>query len=211
MFKSVLPLLAAVALMPAVPAHAVTYTEAFDGTSSQDASGTFGQWKSRWFGANSNATHFMGFLDPDDRGNNVTGLTIFDGDPYDGGIPRITFNPAFGALITNFSFDILSYNGQTLVVYDMAGVELLNVALTPVAGPPFDFAQSNYTRFSVSSTNGIRGFTLLPFGAEGNVSIDNLEVTAVPEAATWGMMVGGLAMVGGALRRRRLALKPLTL
>lgn len=185
-------MLAGVAAVPA-RAEMVVLTEAFDAP--------FGAWEERWFGQNSNATRF--FFDPNERGNNVTGLTIFDGNLDDGRAARIFFDAGFAGKIRNFSFDILSYNVQTLDVFDLDGTSLLNVTLTATDGPPFDFAQSNYTRFSVDSANGIGGFSLLPFGAEGNVSIDNLSVTAVPEPTSWAMLVAGFGALGAAMRRRR--------
>jgi hypothetical protein len=189
--------LAVLATLAAAPGQAAVLTESFDNP--------LGGWHSRWFGQNTNATNFL--YDPNDRGNNVTGLTIFDGDPYDGGIPKIFFDAPFAAQITNFSFDILSYNQQTLVVFDKDGNTLLSQVLTPVAGPPFDFADANYTRYSVDSTNGIGGFTLLPFGAEGNVSIDDLSVTIteVPEPASAGLLLAGILGLGAATRRRILS------
>lgn len=36
-----------------------------------------------------------------------------------------------------------------------------------------------------------------------NVSLDNAVTSAVPEPATWAMMIGGFGMVGGAMRRRK--------
>ena len=40
-------------------------------------------------------------------------------------------------------------------------------------------------------------------GGNGGIFLDNVSVTAVPEAATWAMMIIGFGAVGGALRRRR--------
>ncbi|WP_235889116.1 PEPxxWA-CTERM sorting domain-containing protein [Glacieibacterium frigidum] len=185
-------LLTVLALAAAVPLHAGVLTE--------DFGSPYAGWETRWFAQNSNATRV--FFDPNDRGNNVTGLTVFDGNPFDGGQVRILFDADFARTIRNFSFDILGYNQQTLDVFDIDGNSLLNVVITPVAGPPYDFAQSGYTRFSVDSTNGIGGFSLLPFGAEYNYSIDNLAAT-VPEPASWALMIGGFGLVGAALRRRR--------
>ncbi len=188
-------------------AQAATLTENFD-------TPNFAGWQSRWFGQNSNAKPTDPFaLDP--RGNNVTGLTIFDGNWDDGRSVNISFNAAFAATITNFSFDILNYTTglvQNLQVFDKNGNELFLTALAVApqgidngSNNGYDFADSNYIRYSVDSTNGIGGFRITPFGSEGNVSIDDLSVTiaAVPEPSTWAMMILGFAGVGYMAYRRR--------
>lgn len=188
-------------------AQAATLTENFD-------TPNFAGWQSRWFGQNSNAKPIDPFaVNP--RGNNVTGLTIFDGNRNDGGSVNIAFNAAFAATITNFSFDILNYAqggpGQSLEVFDKDGNALFGTILAVApkgvddgSNNGFDFADGNYVRYSVNSTNGIGGFRITPFGAEGNVSIDDLSVSiaAVPEPSTWAMMVLGFAGVGFLAYRR---------
>ncbi len=119
---------------------------------------------------------------------------------------------------TSLSFDILNYAsgvGQHLIVYNMAGVLLLEPVLTVLpAGPNLgnnpnngdDFADSEYARLTVTSDNCIRGFSALPFGAEGNLSIDDSEIVMaaapVPEPARWATMIGGFGLAGAAMRRR---------
>lgn len=192
------------AATPALAVDTVTYTEDF----TTDYAG----WKTRWFGANSNAKRYSDF-DFNERGNNVTGWTAADGEYGADGQPNgtrvdIGFNRSFAARLQSFSFDVLSYNDQRLEFYDLDGNVIFLQQLTPVQGPPFDFAQENYTRYTVTSTNGIAGFSLLPFGSEGNVSFDNLvAVAAVPEPATWLSMILGFGFAGAALRSRR-ALRP---
>jgi hypothetical protein len=54
-----------------------------------------------------------------------------------------------------------------------------------------------------TSTSGNLVFTDLgPSNQQGNL-LDNITLTAVPEPATWGMMILGLAGIGCALRNRR--------
>jgi len=191
-------------------ANATVFTESFDGPN-------FAAWQSRWFGQNSNAKPI--FSNADDRGNNVTGLTIYDGNMDDGRSVNILFNPAFAATVTNFSFDLLNYASgidQLLQVFDKDGNQLFGTVLAVVPQDPsadngsnngYDFADSKYTRYSVNSANGIGGFRILPFGAEGNVSIDDLSITvaAVPEPSTWAMMILGFCGVGFLTYRRRKA------
>lgn len=189
-------------------AHAATFTEDFNDPN-------FNAWQSGWFGQNSNAKPIDPFAV--NRGNNVTGLTIFDGNRDDGGNVNFRFNAAFAATITNFSFDMLNYASgieQTLEVFDKDGNILFSTVLAVVPQDPsadngsnngFDFADSKYTRYSIDSTNGIGGFRTSPFGTEGNLSIDDLVVTtvaAVPEPSTWAMMILGFAGVGYMAYRR---------
>jgi hypothetical protein len=55
------------------------------------------------------------------------------------------------------------------------------------------------------------GFNLWPRNGSGlnaqisDFSPENANLTAVPEAATWAMMIAGFGLVGGTMRRRRLA------
>jgi hypothetical protein len=44
-----------------------------------------------------------------------------------------------------------------------------------------------------------------PILAPGQSGSDSSEIAAVPEPASWAMMIGGFGMIGGALRRRRSA------
>ena len=68
------------------------------------------------------------------------------------------------------------------------------------------YTPTSYTNVSVSSANGIGGFSFTDF-AQGNTIIDNLvaETAAVPEPASWAMMLAGFGAVGSALRRRKAA------
>ena len=67
-----------------------------------------------------------------------------------------------------------------------------------------------YAHYSVSSLNGIGGFSFSG-AAEGNTSIDNLvaitNVAAVPEPSTWAMMIRGFLGVGFMAYRKRNTLR----
>jgi hypothetical protein len=61
---------------------------------------------------------------------------------------------------------------------------------------PFQIAAGTYT-LTVSGVS---------FGNKATFA-GNFNVAAVPEPATWAMMIGGFGMVGGAMRRRRVSTK----
>ena len=195
-------LAAAVSLTLATPAAAapVVLTEDFS---------DYPSFVSGWFGANSNALPYNRF-DLTDRGANTTGWTASDGElgpngEYNSTRVDIRFDQSFAQQLLSFQFDVLSYNSQLLEFYDVSGNVLFSHKLSPVQGPPYDFAQANYTRYLVNSSNGIAGFSLLPFGGEGNVSFDNLVATAVPEPGTWLSMLLGFGLLGSRLRRWKTA------
>lgn len=81
----------------------------------------------------------------------------------------------------------------------VTGVE--NLIVTSGTGR-FDGATGTITAI------GTLGFAPNP-GGPGSVGVFNgtvegiLDLPAVPEPATWGMMIGGFGMIGGTLRRRR--------
>ncbi|MBX9665318.1 MAG: FxDxF family PEP-CTERM protein [Novosphingobium sp.] len=55
-------------------------------------------------------------------------------------------------------------------------------------------ATSGSTLFQISEGIG---------GGNGGVFLDNIDVSAVPEPATWAMMLAGFGMIGFGLRSRR--------
>ncbi|MDP9086949.1 MAG: PEPxxWA-CTERM sorting domain-containing protein, partial [Pseudomonadota bacterium] len=82
------------------------------------------------------------------------------------------------------------YNGSTQVFSDTFN--------TLRSGPTFhSFNSSNITSFTFRAGNG------------NQVVIDNLTLNAgaVPETATWGMMIAGFGLMGASMRYRRRSAK----
>jgi hypothetical protein len=96
---------------------------------------------------------------------------------------------------------------NTLEVLGEGGVVLATIEGSNVWDP----ANGNQTEADTNRivrldfTNGFQSqVTALRFSAYGNAfEVDNIAIAAVPEPATWAMMIGGFGMIGAAARRVR--------
>ncbi len=118
---------------------------------------------------------------------------------------EITFSlTSPGSIITLNSLDFAGYafdQNTSFRIYDLAYNLLFNsgTVVAPVTG-------HSSMAFNISSLTGLR----LQYGPDGyNTGIDNIAFSidpavgaAVPEPATWAMMLAGFGLVGGAMRRR---------
>jgi hypothetical protein len=93
------------------------------------------------------------------------------------------------------------------------GVDPIDLALTgattsfstnfiPVAGT-YEYNSLTFTANAPSVTIGFNGYSS---GANLLSGIDNIQVSSVPEPATWSMTLAGCFVLGAMLRRRRMAL-----
>lgn len=106
---------------------------------------------------------------------------------------RIEFNAS-----TAFGFNYVSATPITVTV----GNDTYNIAASP-------FPRLSY--FGVTSLSGF-GSAILSTPGSGldldNITFGIASLTAsVPEPTTWAMMIGGIGMVGGAMRRRHVSAK----
>lgn len=100
-----------------------------------------------------------------------------------------------GRYITSFSFDWGtpdSYNALSFTGLAGTSVPITGASLAP-GHYTYNFLASQQIK-SVNFTSSNRAF-----------EIDNVSVTAVPEPASWALMIGGFVMVGFASRRRTTA------
>lgn len=170
----------------------------------EDFEAAFPTWESGWFGVNSTARGCYGA--GADRGNNPDGLWIAsdasgicDAQPV-----TVNFTAPFAESLSSFSLDVASFISSTLTIFDKNGATLLSTAVTPTFGGTQD--PGVYVRYGTTSSNGIGGFSFSG-GANGNISIDNVQAItgaapAVPEPATWALMISGFGLAGAAARRR---------
>jgi hypothetical protein len=97
-----------------------------------------------------------------------------------------------------------TYNRLTLKYEDgssqlYAGGQIINDLSFP-SGNQISGETNGVVAYRVTSGPRLTGAV---FGSTGNsFEFDNLAVAAVPEPATWALMIGGFGLVGGALRRR---------
>lgn len=196
--KKISALLLSLALFSgAASAGPITYVEDFDAP--------FPNWESSWLGANSNLTNYYGV--GQGRGNNPDGLWISDG--INSGNADILFSNNFGDNITEFSIDVTTWiNNLVFKAFDLSNNVIFSTAVTSMYG-----ATSNpgtYQTISFQTNNGLKGFSLIGAGVEGNTSIDNViavagqKATNVNESASLILMLFGvLALFAGRRRTAR--------
>lgn len=116
-------------------------------------------------------------------------------------------SPAPDDLINNLTFSILNGLGFGLAEFQIQSEGAGTLTINTVGGlsEVFNFGSLGSNRFSInagndvitsatlSSTAGFNTFRQLRLGA----------IAAVPEPATWAMMLVGFGILGGALRRRK--------
>jgi hypothetical protein len=117
--------------------------------------------------------------------------------PNDGFEVRFDFvgtaSGTFGSMSTLFG-------AQNYGPFNNAGALFLGITNIPPG-----FAMTDMEFFFVASTAGSTTFTFQDFGNDNvGVVIDNLslDIAAVPEPATWAMMIAGFGAVGVGLRRK---------
>jgi hypothetical protein len=125
-----------------------------------------------------------------------------------------TFTADAGFLVDLYSFDIASFftAGQTingLTITDVAtSTQLFSVGPTFVQGvahDTFNFAANPLSGAQLRLVIDLTGLG----GLSDDIGIDNVRfgqrlaaTPAVPEPASWAMMIAGFGLVGGAMRRR---------
>jgi hypothetical protein len=119
-----------------------------------------------------------------------------------GGSYSISFGPTYLLSLVIGSLD--TYNGLTLSYEDgssqlYSGGQIIN-DLTFPSGNQISGETNGVVAYRVISGPRLTGATFT--SSANSFEFDNIATGAVPEPATWAMMIGGLGLVGGFARRR---------
>jgi hypothetical protein len=153
-------------------------------------------------------------LSPD--GGNFVGL---DGDQGDvatgvpnvqGGISQTINGLAIGEhYILTFNWaatQIANRKGDTTdQLHITFGDESVDTAIVPVAEGEFEGWYTGQYQFTATSNSQVLSFLSVgtPSGLPPIALLDGVSLTAVPEPATWAMMLLGFGGIGAMIRRRR--------
>jgi PEP-CTERM motif len=123
-----------------------------------------------------------------------------------------------GAPLNYFGLWASALDGANRVVFLRNGVDIASFNLTQVPLAPAYFGNPNFPgqqageAFAFFNFDVPEGFDRVFFaaGGGGGFEFDNFTIgaglSAVPEPATWAMLITGFGLVGGALRRRHMVL-----
>lgn len=103
---------------------------------------------------------------------------------------------------------VYSYPSQVTQAGDGLLFRLLDSTNAAVASYTYSPTTTPFTSAGFSYTGTGTGAVRLSISGVGNSgqfggAVDNVAIAAVPEPATWGMMIAGFGVIGGALRTRR--------
>jgi hypothetical protein len=101
---------------------------------------------------------------------------------------------AFGGAVTlTFKF----FDAANVLIPGPAGTQQVTTAGGTGVGPIFDVPGAT---FNFIATGPVKSFVVN--GVQAYYALDNFNITPIPEAQTYAMMLGGLAIMGAAMRRR---------
>lgn len=199
----------AAAMMSSVAAHAATVVLDFNGVATASNSTTVGGFYNGGTSGDGNTgTNYGVSFTP-----NALAINIYNGgsEPnpgilyfLSGGAVTIDYAAGFD---TGFSFYYASNSNASINVYDGLGgtgnvLATLNLATNFQTGCGY----CQWDKIGVSFAGIARSVDFAGganFVAYDNITFGSATPGAVPEPATWALMIGGMGAVGGALRRRR--------
>ncbi len=159
--------------------------------------------------AGANGQAFSGPYVEDGYSTSATGGEVFEGHIFGNPQPSLVVGSVFnggnlGVVETSraasfklSSFELSAQNGDAgWLVEGFLGAALV-YSYGGTAGAGFSPYAGN-----AGVVDRVR-FTLTPGGT--SVNIDNITLAAVPEPASWALMIAGFGLAGGAMRRRNVA------
>jgi choice-of-anchor C domain-containing protein len=111
---------------------------------------------------------------------------------------KVTFDLASNPDLQGARDLLVSINGGTPITFTHPGSTGHDAAGMNWTGQSFTFLATGANTTLTFTTNGTAQTYFGP-------ALDNVAVTGVPEPAAWAMLLGGFALVGGSMRRRRTA------
>jgi hypothetical protein len=194
-------LLASIVMAPGVYA-AVIFSDNFNGESQSLNYNGFANWNVTAGTVDLIGTGFFDFYPGNGNYVDLDGSTTQLG--------TLTSNPTFGpgTYTLSFSLGAYTYQGQYPLEQTLVSIGNWSTVITPVVDSSFTPGAplQNYS-FVVTTNGGSLVFEALNPQSPGqgtNVGniLDNVQVSAVPEPATWAMMLIGFAGIGFAAYRR---------
>ena len=124
--------------------------------------------------------------------------SFFDGNPGNHYLSSTSPIGTFSTPVYGISIESYSMWNATLYAYDANGKVL---ASNHILNPDHTF---QHQTLSLSSSQAIAGFAVLPDNPNYILNLDNmvLTTTPVPEPTSWAMLGAGLALLGARARRR---------
>ena len=142
---------------------------------------------------------FAGDVDATRAGLYVIGVNTGTGTirPFAGiGAPNVIFNQAL--LIQKTGMGVVSGHPFTATITGNTLAVLIPLSFLPTTGfTPGHYGFNIWPRTGLGNNNQISDF-----------APDNATLAAVPEPATWALMIAGFGFAGGVLRRRRTVAVP---
>ena len=127
---------------------------------------------------------------------------FFNSDPENHFISSTNPIGLLSVPVTGISIDSYSIWDATLTAYDLAGnVLAAQTLVNPLAGQ--EFLRGS---LSVSTSESIYSFSVLPANPDWILNLDNLRLTVaapVPEPAQYALFISGLLLVGAMARKRQ--------
>jgi hypothetical protein len=162
--------------------------------------GSLGVTFSDTFTGGAHAENFLGTLMPGSTSPNVLWT-----DQGGGSLTGQYLLVQFAAPVTGVSALFGTSLGANITMQAFNGSTLLN-SITTVGGTQTGDVLSGLVSLSNAGITSVRLSSLSSSQMSFNFSVDNLtfgQAAAVPEAATWSMLVVGFGVIGGTLRRSR--------